>query len=118
MPTHQKTFLVILSGRSGKLDEPPPPEVERAHYHHLLRLQDEGTLRSSGLFATLDRGFQILRTDTRDRADSIVKSDPLLRHNYYTRYEIDYYTRYEIDELLSPNPEDRPHDYLRGHHPR
>ena len=96
-----RVFWVTLFGREGNdLSQPPPREVETQHVRHLSALMDKGTLLSCGIFAALDRGFQLLRARSPDEAERLVREDPLIRSGFYTDYS--------VEELLSPNPWERP----------
>jgi uncharacterized protein YciI len=78
---------------------PPSNDIERAHLAHLTDLTTEGRLAASGLFASQDRGFMILISESRQEAETIVRGDPLIAYNYYKSFH--------VDEILSPNRDER-----------
>jgi uncharacterized protein YciI len=95
----RRTFLAILSGRTGPLQTPPSAKIESEHLNHLAKLAASGSLVTCGLFASLDRGLLVLREESKEKAETVVAKDPLLVHRYYERFE--------IDEILSPSPNER-----------
>ena len=81
-------FLVIL--KKGKLSN--ADELEQEHLAHLSRLMVEGKLSSAGVFATGDRDLQVLIAESREQAERMVQSDPLLKAGYYQDFCCDEIT--------------------------
>jgi uncharacterized protein YciI len=79
-------FLAILKDRDkGEIEE----ALVRAHLTHLSKLMAEGRLGPAGAFARGGRRLQILIAETREEAEQIVTSDPLLLAGCYKGFDLD-----------------------------
>ncbi len=103
-------YIATLSEISTP-DVPPKAELERAHVKHLADLTAAGHLAACGLTGE-NHGFLVLLAQSRQEAESLLRSDPLI--------EAKYYRTFELVELFGPAPSDRPHHASGGgqRHPK
>ena len=83
-----RMFLVKLSGISVEAGTPPADEVEDAHVAHLGELQRDGHLHFVAHDHAGTEGFMLLSAPSDERADELVREDPLVESAYYSDVEI------------------------------
>ena len=70
-----KSFVIMLRP-APKYGEPATDEKVGEHFAYLQSLQKEGTLIMAGRFSDVLVGLVIIQTETREKAETIMKNDP------------------------------------------
>jgi uncharacterized protein YciI len=72
----------------GTIAEKELPDLILEHAMHLRKISDAGHLEAAAAFASGTHGMQILLTETKQQAEKIAESDPLLTKGYYRAFDL------------------------------
>ncbi len=79
-----KSFLVLLKGKQSKLDQ----ELLESHTAYLKQLYNDGHLITCGPFKNNGNALIILKTETRQISEELVRNDPFIKESYYESFII------------------------------
>lgn len=83
-----QAFLILLGDKSsGGLEQ----ELLLKHVNYLKDLHDQGNLVTCGALVDNQGAVMILKAESKNHAEQLLKNDPFIIENYYRHYVLKEY---------------------------